>query len=423
MKFQTPRGTRDILSPEVEFRNYVFEKSRELFEIYGFKEIVTPTFERTEVFTKGIGEASDIVSKEMYTFKDRKGRSLTLKPEGTAPVVRSFIQNKMYGKSLPIKLYYCSQMFRYEKPQAGRGREFSQVGIEILGTSDPLADIETIVLVMNLYKELGIDQTKLIINSMGCRNCRKKYLQDLNKYLEIKSKNLCEDCSFRIKKNPLRVFDCKVDQCKKILSKSPILRDYLCNECEDHFKNVLNGLESLKIKWQLDNRLVRGFDYYTKTVFEVTAPKLGAQDAICGGGRYDYLIEDYGGPLTPAVGVAIGVDRTVLVMMRMGIKPFSEKNIQVFLIALNDTAKKKAIVLLDDLRKNKIPSDMDYGNRGIKGQFKMADRLKAKYVLILGEDELRNNKVSLKEMDTGKQSIINYDDVINYLKEKTKESN
>jgi len=223
LKFQTPRGTRDILSPEVEFRNYVFEKSRELFEIYGFKEIVTPTFERTEVFTKGIGEASDIVSKEMYTFKDRKGRSLTLKPEGTAPVVRSFIQNKMYGKSLPIKLYYCSQMFRYEKPQAGRGREFSQVGIEILGTSDPLADIETIVLVMNLYKELGIDQTKLIINSMGCRNCRKKYLQDLNKYLEIKSKNLCEDCSFRIKKNPLRVFDCKVDQCKKILSKSLLL--------------------------------------------------------------------------------------------------------------------------------------------------------------------------------------------------------
>ena len=422
MKFQTPRGTKDILSPEVELRNYIFEKSRELFETYGFKEIVTPTFERTEVFTKGIGEASDIVSKEMYTFKDRKGRSLTLKPEGTAPVVRSFIQNKMYGKPLPIKLYYSSQMFRYEKPQAGRGREFSQVGIEILGTSDPLADVETISLVMNLYKELGIDQTKLIINSMGCRNCRKKYLQDLKKYLEKNSKYLCEDCNFRMKKNPLRVFDCKVDQCKKTLSKAPILRDYLCNECEDHFKNVLKGLDSLKIEWQLDNRLVRGFDYYTKTVFEVTAPKLGAQDAICGGGRYDYLIEDYGGPPTPAVGVAIGVDRTALVMKSIGIKPFSEKNLQILLIPLSDTAKEKAIVLLDDLRKNKIISEMDYGDRSVKGQFKLADRLNAKYVLILGEDELKINKISLKEMDTGKQFIVNYNNIVNYIKGKIKES-
>jgi len=422
LKFQTPRGTKDILSPEVELRNYIFEKSRELFETYGFKEIVTPTFERTEVFTKGIGEASDIVSKEMYTFKDRKGRSLTLKPEGTAPVVRSFIQNKMYGKPLPIKLYYSSQMFRYEKPQAGRGREFSQVGIEILGTSDPLADVETISLVMNLYKELGIDQTKLIINSMGCRNCRKKYLQDLKKYLEKNSKYLCEDCNFRMKKNPLRVFDCKVDQCKKTLSKAPILRDYLCNECEDHFKNVLKGLDSLKIEWQLDNRLVRGFDYYTKTVFEVTAPKLGAQDAICGGGRYDYLIEDYGGPPTPAVGVAIGVDRTALVMKSIGIKPFSEKNLQILLIPLSDTAKEKAIVLLDDLRKNKIISEMDYGDRSVKGQFKLADRLNAKYVLILGEDELKINKISLKEMDTGKQFIVNYNNIVNYIKGKIKES-
>lgn len=418
MKFQTPRGTRDILYPEVEYRNYIFEKSRELFKIYGFKEIVTPTFEQTEVFTKGIGEASDIVSKEMYTFKDRKGRSLTLKPEGTAPVVRSFIQNKMYGKPLPIKLFYCSQMFRYERPQAGRSREFSQVGVEILGTIDPLADVEVISLVMNLYKELGITQTKLFINSMGCRNCRRDYLKDLVNFLKIRSKKLCKDCNFRIKKNPLRVFDCKNENCKQILADSPTLKDYICSECKEHFEKVLKGLKSLNISYQLNNRLVRGFDYYTKTVFEVTTPELGAQDAICGGGRYDYLIEDYGGPPTFAVGVAIGVDRTANVMMNMSIKPFSEKNIEVFIITINDELKEKASILLDKLRGSKISSDMDYRNRSLKGQFRMADRLKVKYVLILGEKELADNKVSLKEMETGQQLHINYDNVINYMKDK-----
>lgn len=418
MKFQTPRGTRDILYPEVEYRNYIFEKSRELFKIYGFKEIVTPTFEQTEVFTKGIGEASDIVSKEMYTFKDRKGRSLTLKPEGTAPVVRSFIQNKMYGKPLPIKLFYCSQMFRYERPQAGRSREFSQVGVEILGTIDPLADVEVISLVINLYKELGITQTKLFINSMGCRNCRRDYLKDLVNFLKIRSKKLCKDCNFRIKKNPLRVFDCKNENCKQILANSPTLKDYICSECKEHFEKVLKGLKSLNISYQLNDRLVRGFDYYTKTVFEVTTPELGAQDAICGGGRYDYLIEDYGGPPTFAVGVAIGVDRTANVMMNMSIKPFSEKNIEVFIITINDELKEKASILLDKLRGNKISSDMDYGNRSLKGQFRMADRLKVKYVLILGEKELADNKVSLKEMETGQQLHINYDNVINYMKDK-----
>ncbi|MBA7493179.1 Histidine--tRNA ligase [subsurface metagenome] len=418
MKFQTPRGTRDILYPEVEYRNYIFEKSRELFKIYGFKEIVTPTFEQTEVFTKGIGEASDIVSKEMYTFKDRKGRSLTLKPEGTAPVVRSFVQNKMYGKPLPIKLFYCSQMFRYERPQAGRSREFSQVGVEILGTIDPLADVEVISLVINLYKELGITQTKLFINSMGCRNCRRDYLKDLVNFLKIRSKKLCKDCNFRIKKNPLRVFDCKNENCKQILADSPTLKDYICSECKEHFEKVLKGLKSLNISYQLNDRLVRGFDYYTKTVFEVTTPELGAQDAICGGGRYDYLIEDYGGPPTFAVGVAIGVDRTVNVMMNMSIKPFSEKNIEVFIITINDELKEKASILLDKLRGNKISSDMDYCNRSLKGQFRMADRLKVKYVLILGEKELADNKVSLKEMETGQQLHINYDNVINYMKDK-----
>ncbi len=418
MKFQTPRGTRDILYPEVEYRNYIFEKSRELFKIYGFKEIVTPTFEQTEVFTKGIGEASDIVSKEMYTFKDRKGRSLTLKPEGTAPVVRSFIQNKMYGKPLPIKLFYCSQMFRYERPQAGRSREFSQVGVEILGTIDPLADVEVISLVINLYKELGITQTKLFINSMGCRNCRRDYLKDLVNFLKIRSKKLCKDCNFRIKKNPLRVFDCKNENCKQILADSPTLKDYICSECKEHFEKVLKGLKSLNISYQLNNRLVRGFDYYTKTVFEVTTPELGAQDAICGGGRYDYLIEDYGGPPTFAVGVAIGVDRTANVMMNMSIKPFSEKNIEVFIITINDELKEKASILLDKLRGSKISSDMDYRNRSLKGQFRMADRLKVKYVLILGEKELADNKVSLKEMETGQQLHINYDNVINYMKDK-----
>lgn len=418
MKFQTPRGTRDILYPEVEYRNYIFEKSRELFKIYGFKEIVTPTFEQTEVFTKGIGEASDIVSKEMYTFRDRKGRSLTLKPEGTAPVVRSFIQNKMYGKPLPIKLFYCSQMFRYERPQAGRSREFSQVGVEILGTIDPLADVEVISLVINLYKELGITQTKLFINSMGCRNCRRDYLKDLVNFLKIRSKKLCKDCNFRIKKNPLRVFDCKNENCKQILADSPTLKDYICSECKEHFEKVLKGLKSLNISYQLNDRLVRGFDYYTKTVFEITTPELGAQDAICGGGRYDYLIEDYGGPPTFAVGVAIGVDRTANVMRNMSIKPFSEKNIEVFIITINDELKEKASILLDKLRGNKISSDMDYGNRSLKGQFRMADRLKVKYVLILGEKELADNKVSLKEMETGQQLHINYDNVINYMKDK-----
>ncbi|MCK4376881.1 MAG: histidine--tRNA ligase [Actinomycetia bacterium] len=418
MKFQTPRGTRDILYPEVEYKNYIFEKSRELFKIYGFKEIVTPTFEQTEVFTKGIGEASDIVSKEMYTFKDRKGRSLTLKPEGTAPVVRSFIQNKMYGKPLPIKLFYCSQMFRYERPQAGRSREFSQVGVEILGTIDPLADVEVISLVINLYKELGITQTKLFINSMGCRNCRRDYLKDLVNFLKIRSKKLCKDCNFRIKKNPLRVFDCKNENCKQILADSPTLKDYICSECKEHFEKVLKGLKSLNISYQLNDRLVRGFDYYTKTVFEVTTPELGAQDAICGGGRYDYLIEDYGGPPTFAVGVAIGVDRTANVMMNMSIKPFPEKNIEVFIITINDELKEKASILLDKLRGNKISSDMDYCNRSLKGQFRMADRLKVKYVLILGEKELADNKVSLKEMETGQQLHINYDNVINYMKDK-----
>jgi len=253
---------------------------------------------------------------------------------------------------------------------------------------------------------------------MGCRNCRRDYLKDLVNFLKIRSKKLCKDCNFRIKKNPLRVFDCKNENCKQILADSPTLKDYICSECKEHFEKVLKGLKSLNISYQLNDRLVRGFDYYTKTVFEVTTPELGAQDAICGGGRYDYLIEDYGGPPTFAVGVAIGVDRTVNVMMNMSIKPFSEKNIEVFIITINDELKEKASILLDKLRGNKISSDMDYCNRSLKGQFRMADRLKVKYVLILGEKELADNKVSLKEMETGQQLHINYDNVINYMKDK-----
>lgn len=391
----------------------------EIFERYGFLPITTPTFEHTELFTRTIGEATDIVSKEMYTFLDKGGRSLTLRPEGTAPVVRAFIEHGLSSMAMPVKLYYSGQMFRYERPQAGRFREFYQMGVEAIGSSDPLIDAENISLLHHVLVELGVGETDLHINSMGCKTCRPGFTQALAKDLKTNSQELCEDCRVRAEANPLRVFDCKQDDCLKALENSPKITDYLCEECEDHFRAVKAALRELAIDYILDSSLVRGFDYYTKTTFEVRSKVLGAQSALGGGGRYDGLVQELGGASTPAIGFAIGTERTIMAMEAAGATLPALANLDAFILTGQDS-RLKAFNILNLLRTAGLKAEMDYGSRSFKGQMKMAGKLRAAFVIILGEDEAAKGKASVKEMATSEQIEMELTDILEFILKKTR---
>lgn len=404
MRYSAPRGTQDILPDESSRWQYLEGKFRDICRLYGYSELRTPTFEETELFTRSIGEHTDIVSKEMYTFLDRANRSMTLRAEGTAPVVRAYLQHNLSAKSPVSKLYYIASVFRYERPQAGRLREHHQVGVEAIGSKDPAIDAEVISLLIHFLKSLGIQDCELRINSVGCPSCRPRYREALKKAVTPILGELCETCRVRYEVNPLRMLDCKVPRCKELTKEVPGLLEYLCTDCKEHLQQVLHYLGLLEIDFILDPKLVRGFDYYTKTAFEVVSTALGAQNAVGGGGRYDGLVEELGGPPTPAVGFGSGIERILMVMEALGITPSLDNHRRVFVATLGDKAREAGIKLLAELRRSGIAADADYSGKSLKAQMKAADRLHARFAAIIGEDELARGQIKLRDMLTGNEA-------------------
>lgn len=404
-----PRGTRDLLPEEARKWQYVEATARSLFQMYQYREIRTPIFEFTELFSRGIGETTDIVEKEMYTFQDKGGRSLTLRPEGTAPVVRAYLENKLYQNPL-VKLYYIGPIFRYERPQAGRFRQAHQIGVEAIGSIHPSLDAEVISLGMDFFRSLGLGHLSVKINSIGCPVCRARYRPLLAEYLQRSLPVLCTDCQRRALANPIRVFDCKKAQCQEICSQAPLTIDHLCsgggNSCSEHFKAVKEHLDLLGVAYEVDRQMVRGLDYYTKTVFEVISLALGAQNSLVGGGRYDALVEELGGSPKPAVGFALGLERTVMVMEQCQAFAPNSGAVQVYLAGLGEAAGKELFTLLSLLRSRGIAGEKDYLSRSLSAQMKEAHRLGARYTVILGEEEMKRSVAILRDMESGAQEEV-----------------
>ena len=415
MLTNAPRGTKDILPDTVGQWTYVEEKIRDLCARYGYKEIRTPMFEHTELFHRGIGEGTDVVDKEMYTFTDRGDRSITLRPENTASAVRAYLQNKLYGDSSLTKLFYIGSMFRYDRPQAGRMREFHQFGVEALGESNPAVDAEIIMLAMDLLGGLGLKDLKLSLNSVGCPKCRPVYRKVLQDFFRDKLEDLCDDCKERFERSPLRILDCKADADKPYMADAPKITDCLCEECQDHFHKVQHFLTEAGVEFELDARLVRGLDYYTKTAFEIKYPPLGAQSAVAGGGRYDGLIEEIGGNPTPAVGFATGLERVLLALEKQNLLPEMDTQTDAFVVALGEEAQGAAFKLLTKLRQAGLKAGMDYAGRSMKAQMKQANKANARFALIIGEDEVKEACVQLKDMEKSEQEKVSFDNIIEKL--------
>lgn len=416
MFIKVPKGTQDILPEDISKWYYIEDVIKEILNKYGYKEIRTPFFEYTDLFVRGIGESTDIVTKEMFTFPDRKGRSLTLRPEGTAPVIRAYLENGMDRISKVIKLFYFGPMFRCEKPQAGRFRQFNQFGIEVIGTKSSAADAEVILTVLEVYRKLGLKNLEILINSVGCKKCRNDYIKKLKKYLKDKHDFLCSECKERYTKNSLRVFDCKKDSCQKTIEEAPVITENLCPECESHFSEVKSYLDDQKIVFHEDPRLVRGFDYYTKTAFEIISAGLGAQNAIGGGGRYDDLVEELGGKPTPAVGFAAGIERMIIAIDQQKVEWPVEKGLDIFVAMVNEKNKDTAFRLLQKIRNAGLSADMDYFEGSLKSQMRIANKIGARYTVIIGEEELSKNMVILRNMQTKEQNKVKIDNLINELK-------
>jgi len=413
VKYRAIKGVQDILPPDVYLWQEVEATARQVFAPFGYREIRTPVMEFTEVFTRSIGETTDIVEKEMYTFNDRAGRSITLRPEGTAPVVRAYVENHLYNLPSPQKYYYIGPMFRYERPQKGRFRQFHQIGVEAFGEEDPRMDAEVLDMLRCFLERVGVDTLRFEVNSIGCDECRPIYRRALVDFLTGRMDSLCSDCRRRYEVNPLRVLDCKVKGCEEIKKKAPGITDYLCSGCRGHFDALLGYLELLKIPFSVNPAMVRGLDYYTRTTFEVTSESLGAQSAVAAGGRYDKLIEEFGGPAVPGIGFAIGMERlTTLIKDRHGIV---EPVPAVYFAAIGDEAEKAVYKLASEMRTKGIRVELDYSGASMKSRFRKADRLKATYVFILGEDELSRGTVGYKRLSDGEQGEINKDDVMQFF--------
>jgi histidyl-tRNA synthetase len=418
LKYQRPRGTQDLLPNFMEKWNYVETIWRSLVSTFGYREIVTPMFEHTDLFVHSAGETSDIVTKEMYTFADRKGRSLTLRPEGTSSVVRAYLENEMNRWPQPVKLFYLVPMFRYETPQAGRFRQHTQYGVEAIGSPDPFTDAEVIKLVITFYEKLKIQGIKLELNSVGDAKCRPLYLEKLLVYLRTIYDNLCKDCQNRVEHNPLRVLDCKEEKCQSYLREAPKMLDYLSEESRLHFEKLCEYLQEFHISYTINPRLVRGLDYYTRTAFEVVSEHLGAQNALAGGGRYDGLVEVLGGDPTPAVGFGAGMERLITVLEERKI-PFPEHDhLDIFIIRIGQEADKICRDLLWRLRGHGIIADIDHlEGAKMKLQLAKAVKMEAKYALILGEDEIAQKTISLRNLTTREQYSIPLDSVVDKVKE------
>lgn len=410
MALQAPKGTRDVVPQESYKWQYIEGLAREICEHYGFAEVRTPVFEQTELFLRGVGDTTDIVQKEMYTFEDKGGRSITLKPEGTAGVVRLFVEHKLFSDAQPTKMYYLNcPVFRYEKPQAGRLREHHQFGIELFGAQRASADAECIGVALELFRRVGVRDLAVHINSIGCPECRPNYHAALKEYLNGRIGELCETCRERLEKNPLRVLDCKEAACKRITAEAPVILDYLCDECSGHMDELKACLNAMGVGYSVDPYIVRGLDYYTRTVFEIISTHIGSQGTVCGGGRYDGLVEEIGGPSLPAVGFGLGLERLLLVAENQGIVIPTPRSCDVYVAAMGDEARLKGFALAFALRGAGLRAECDHVGRSFKAQFKYADKLGARYVAVLGEDELSSNCVKLKNMATGEERQVSLD--------------
>ncbi len=411
-----PKGTKDVLPSESYKWQFIENAAREVAKDFNIREIRTPVFEHTELFLRGVGETTDVVTKEMYTFEDKGGRSITLKPEGTAGAARMFIENGLANAPLPLKAYYIAPCYRYERPQAGRLREFHQFGIEVFGTSAPEADAEVIFAASSFLKKLGIRDTRLEINSIGCKSCRAEYNRALKDYFRPHLGEMCATCNERFDKNPLRMIDCKEERCKKITANAPKILDYLCPDCRAHFERVKTLLDGLGVEYAVNPDIVRGLDYYTRTVFEFVSTSIGAQGTVCGGGRYDGLISELGGGNVPAIGFAAGLERLVLLMENTGV-PFPEAPVpEVYIAGMDDASRAKAFSLVNGLRTQGISAEGDLMARSVKAQLKYADKLGAKYVVVIGGTELETGVCNVKKMSDGSVTCVPFADIYAFLK-------
>ena len=400
------KGTKDVLPSEVYKNQYIEATCLTVAENFGYKEMRTPVFEHTELFQRGVGDTTDVVQKEMYTFDDKGGRSITLRPEGTAGAARSFLENGLSNEALPQKICYLTSCYRYEKPQAGRLREFHQFGIECFGATSPLADAEMIALAKQIFDELGVKDLHLELNSIGCPTCRAEYHKALKEYFASRVDELCDTCRDRLDRNPMRILDCKSPVCSEIAKDAPVVLDYLCDECKEHFEKTKNYLDAMNIEYIVNPQIVRGLDYYTKTVFEFVADSIGAQGTVCGGGRYDGLIEELGGQHTPSLGFAMGLERLQLVMEAQGCEFPEPSRPDLFIVAMGDKATLKAVEIAKDMRDEGYSVVYDLNGRSLRAQMKYADKINAKYNVVIGDNEVDTKSAVLKDMATGEQSEI-----------------
>ena len=415
MEIKAIRGFNDILPSEIGRWQFVEETAREVFEGFGFSEIRIPIIERTELFSRGIGEATDIVEKEMYTFTDRSGNSLTLRPEATASMARAYLEHQIYSFDPVAKLYCIGPMFRYERPQKGRYRQFYQIDAEVFGVENPMVDAEVILMLIHFLSRVGLEKLELQINSLGCRDCRPQYREELKHFLTKKSFQLCEDCQRRLHTNPLRIFDCKVETCQEAIANAPQVIHFICDECQKHFDKVKEYLGMAGLAFILNPRMVRGLDYYTRTAFEVVSYQLGSQNAVTGGGRYDNLFQEIGGLDVPGIGFAIGMERLVSLL------PKEKEFIQypsLFIAALGEETYREAYRLVNQLHLEGIRAELDYEGKSLKSQMRRADKLKAQYVLIMGEEELKRGKAVLRNMGTKFQEEVPLQGLIDTLRKK-----
>ncbi|MBI5118018.1 histidine--tRNA ligase [Candidatus Poribacteria bacterium] len=412
------RGMYDLLPDIVPQWHHIETTARGLFQRYGYSEMRTPIVEDTQLFARGIGELTDIVTKEMYTFADRKGRSLTLRPEGTASIVRAYVEHKLYSRQPFSKLYYIGPMFRYERPQTGRNRQFFQIGAEAIGSSSPLIDFEIIEVANSFFRSIGFKKLVLILNSLGCSKDRPRFAESLRNYFADKLPMLCPDCRERLDRNPLRVLDCKVENCKRLAAGAPTTEQHLCEDCKRHLDTLRELLKRSAIEHVLDPRLVRGLDYYTRTVFEFQHPALGARSAVCGGGRYDNLVEQIGGPPTPAAGFSIGMEATLIAMEREELHAPPAPMPAAFICSVGEAALTEAALLTAKLRNTGLSVEMDYEGRSLKAQMKLANRSGVRLAIILGDEELAQGSARVREMATGEESIIPLADLESSLPEK-----
>ena len=407
MEVQAPKGTKDMLPQDAYKWHFVENKFREIAKFYGMREIRTPMFEHTDLFLRGVGDTTDIVQKEMYTFNDKGNRSITLKPEGTAPVVRAFIENRLFNEAQPTKLYYAIPCFRYENVQKGRLRQFHQFGTEVFGSKEPSMDAEVIAFAMEFLKSLGLKSLSLNINNLGCPNCRPKYNEALKKFLEENYDDLCGLCQSRFEKNPMRILDCKNKNCGEITKNAPIILNYMCEECDTHFTEVKKYLDALNIPYTVDPGIVRGLDYYTKTIFEI----LNDDFTVCGGGRYDRLIEQLGGPEMPAVGFGLGIERLLLTLQNEGIEIPNEGLYDLYIGARGEDGKLASFKLANALRSRGIKTEINHMGRSLKAEMKYANKIGAKFTVVLGDDELQTGNAKLKRMSDGEQFEVNLNNI------------